>query len=243
MSPRTLLIASLLVIPLAGCEFGAPEGQLGAEVDESPVEHEAPATPDLMDDSAAAEVDDALVDLFEPEVSTDIIPGLHAAEAFVRDQVELELGQDAADALPEDLVDLWLASPEAGDALDAEARDNEEAPVCVVAAVVGGIWLDNADNDYLGLWYSPAAESVGPMGGQYRGLATPGGQWGGGFGTFQHRLGPQGGLYFRDFDGTGTFAGMWSAPASPYEGTMGGQWVRLGALGGYFFGVMTVCPW
>ncbi len=240
-----LALFAFATFALTGCEFG--NGDLEATpttpaVEEDVAEDTADA-PDLLDDEAVAELDTEVAAMFEPNASRDLEPGLLAAESFLRQTVQAELGDEALLELPDSLMDAWLARPEAGDSVDAEARtEEEEGPLCEPAAIIAGVWLD-AGNDYYGLWFAPDAGVVGPMGGVTRGLATPGGSWGGGFGTFAHRLGPQGGLYFRDFDGTGTFGGMWSAPLSPYEGTMGGHWIRVSPWGGYYFGVMTVCPW
>lgn len=239
-----LALFAIAGFALTGCELGGGELEATNPAAEAsdPIATDDGDAPDLLDDEALAPMDAQVTAVFEPNQSRDLRPGLEAAQSWLRETVQSELGDDALQQLPDDLVEAWMANPEAGDAVEDEARFGGGGPVCQPAAVIAGVWGD-AYNDYLGLWFAPDAGVIGLMGGDTRGLATPGGQWAGGFGTFNERLGPQGGLYFRDFDGTGTFGGMWSAPLSPYEGTMGGHWVRVSAWGGYYFGVMSVCPW
>ena len=248
---KTLLthcaLALALPLALAGCEIG--DGTLDSDTTPTveaaePAPEQAPV--DLLDDQALAAPVAAVDEILAGDRTANYLPGLYEAERHVREQVELEFGVEALAVLPDDLVQSWIDRPEAGDSVDADARydDGDDNP-CDPVAVIGGIWTNQDPNhlDYAGLWWAPQAYAVGLMAGNHRNLATPGGQWAGGFGTFDQRLGPQGGMYFRDFDGTGTFGGMWSVPMSPYEGVMGGHWVRVSPNGGFYFGVMTVCPW
>lgn len=239
---RPCLLLALAPLALFGCSadagstLDAPSGD--ADPDALTAAEDSGADPtqdgvDYLDDEAEAEVPLALDPVFSPNPELDLAPGLTAATAWLYEAVREELGDEEAAALP-DLFEL-LAGDEERDAAVA-------GPQCEAAAVVAGIY-HVAPNLYRGLWWAPNAELVGGMGGRHRALATPGGQWAGGFGTESLRLGPQGGLWDRDFDGTGQFAGWWSAPRSPYEGGIGGHWISLSARGGFFFGLMSVCGW
>lgn len=193
---------------------------------------------DLTDDGFTDELLDARTDVAaeDPGIDAgapDLLPGLRAAAAHTREEVAQALGQDAADAMP-DLVALWRSSDESDG--DGALRDG---PGCHPGALMGGAWTVEGPHagDYVGAWFRPDGTLSGGVGGHFRDLARPGGQWGGFFGHDGQPLGPQGGMFDRRAE---RFAGLWSAPE--HQGGVHGRWVRLAPEGGFFFGVIAVCP-
>jgi hypothetical protein len=207
------------------------------------------AATDPVDEATSEEVDQEAAALFGTEPEGDLTNGFEAAVDHLRDAVALEFGEEVAANLP-DLLALWQSNPPAGEDPDPGYRNAGNG--CPVAAVVSGVWVRGGpppqrDNHYAGLWFTPNAERLGPMGGHFRELAAPGGQWGGGFGTFAHPLGHQGGMFHRAGPSAGpgahTFGGLWSVPNGDFQGHVGGHWVPVDPRGGFFLGGMAVCPW